>query len=191
MANVLLISENFLKENTGINTNIEFKDMRPTIIAAQDMQIQQAIGSPMYNELKNEITTSTLTAANETLLTDYIQPALMYWVLAEAPLVISYKFANKGIVSHDSDNASPASLNEINFLAQKYKTKAEWYTERITSFLCANHLDYPTYDGEVPDGGIQPNQNQYTSGLFVGRQNPTKRLSGGGYGIDTFIEPYC
>lgn len=189
MADVLFISEQFLTDNTVINSNTEFKQLRPTIIAAQDMQIQQAIGSPMMEELKTQITTSTLTAANTTLLVDYIQKALLYWVMYEAPLVLSYKYANKGIVKHDSDNAQPASMNEMNFLAKKYKDKAEWYTDRITDFLCANVLDYPTYAGSVPDGGIHPRQNEYTSGLFVGRKIIPKRLDGTG-SIDEFREPY-
>lgn len=189
MANVLFISEQFLTDNSVINSNTEFKQLRPTILAAQAMQIQQAIGSPMMDELKDEISNSTLTAANQTLLVDYIQMALLYWVMAEAPLVLSYKYANKGIVKHDSDNAQPASLNEINFLSQRYKSKAEWFTERITDFLCANVLDYPTYAGSVPDGGIHPRQNDYTSGLFVGHQRAQGRLDGT-RGFDVFKEPY-
>lgn len=188
MANVLFISEQFLIDNSVINSNTEFKQLRPTILAAQEMQIQQAIGSPMMDELKDEVTNSTITAANVILL-EYIQQALLYWVMAEAPLVLSYKYANKGIVKHDSDNASPATLNEINFLAQRYKSKAEWFTERITDFLCANVLDYPTYAGSVPDGGIHPRQNDYTSGLFVGTQRPQGRLDNS-RGFNVFKEPY-
>ena len=190
MANVLFISEQFLKDNTVINANVEFKQLRPTIMAVQDMQIQQAIGSPMFDELKTQAIASTLTAANQTLITDYMQPAIMYWVLADSPLLLSYKFTNKGIISHASDNAANASQNEINFLAKNYKQKAEWYTERMTDYLCANHLLYPTYVGPVPDGGISPNQNTYTSGLFVGSRPSQQRLSGGSGGIETFREPY-
>ena len=190
MANVLFISEPYLKDNSVINTNIEFKQLRPTIMAVQDMQIQQAIGSPMFDELKAQVIGNTLTAANQTLIEDYLQPAIMYWVLADSPLLLSYKFTNKGIISHNSDNAVNASQNEINFLAQNYKKKAEWYTERVTDYLCANHLLYPTYVGPVPDGGISPNQNRYTSGLFVGARPSQQRLSGGGGGIETFREPY-
>lgn len=190
MANVLFISEPYLKDNSVINTNIEFKQLRPTIMAVQDMQIQQAIGSPMFEELKAQVIANNVTAANLTLITDYLQPAIMYWVLADSPLLLSYKFTNKGIISHNSDNAVNATQNEINFLAQNYKKKAEWYTERVTDYLCANHVLYPTYVGPVPDGGISPNQNRYTSGLFVGARPAQRRLSDGTGGIETFREPY-
>lgn len=190
MASVLFISETYLKDNSVINSNVEFKQLRPTIIAAQDMQIQQAIGSPMFDELKDQVTNSTVTSANQTLLENYIRPALMYWILAEIPLVLSYKVANKGIVTQDSDNASPAGMDSVNFLAQRYKSKAEWYTDRITDFLCANVTDYPTYAGSVPDGGIAPNQNRYSYGLYAGTKPMQKRLSGDGYGIDIWKEPY-
>ena len=190
MANVLLLSETYLKENSVINTNVEFKQLRPSIMTAQDMQIQQAIGSPMFQELKSQVIGNTLTAANTTLIEDYIQPALMYWVLAEFPLLGSYKFANKGIVTQSSDNAQPAGMDNVNFLAKNYKAKAEWYTEQVTKFLCANLTDYPTYNSSVPDGGIHPRQNSFTAGLFVGRRPTQKRLTDGEGGIPTFKEPY-
>jgi hypothetical protein len=189
MANVLFISEQYLKDNSVINTNVEFKQLRESIMTAQDMQIQQAIGSPMFEELKTQVIANTVTAANLILIEDYLQRAIMYWVLADSPLLLSYKFTNKGIISHNSDNAVNASQNEINFLAQNYKKKAEWYTERVTAFLCANSTLYPTYAGAIPEGGISPNQNEYTSGIFVGARPQQQRLSGG-YGIDVFKEPF-
>lgn len=169
MANVLFISETFLKDNTLLHENIDFKYLRPVVLMCQDIYIQHKIGTTLYDELKTQITTSSLTTANETLLEDYIQPSLLYWVQAEAPTAISYKFLNKGMHQQSSENSSNASLDEINFIQKRYKDKAEWYTERLVSFLLENESDYPAYAN--PNSGldtIQPDTRTYTTSMFLG-----------------------
>ena len=171
MANVLFISETFLKDNTLLHENIDFKYLRPVVLMCQDIHIQHKIGTTLYNELKTQITNSTLTAANLTLLEDYIQPSLLYWVQAEAPTAISYKFLNKGLHQQSSENSSNASLDEINFISKRYKDKAEWYTERLVTFLLENESNYPAYANH--DDGldlIQPDTRTYTTGMFLGRR---------------------
>jgi hypothetical protein len=170
MANVLFISETFVKDNTLLHENIDFKFLRPVIILCQDIHLQPKIGTTLYNELKTQITASTLTTDNTTLLNDYIQPMLLYWVQAEAPAAISYKFLNKGLMQQSSENSSVASLDEINFISKKYKDKAEWYTERLVSYLLENSTLFPAY--QSPESGldvIQPDTRTYTTGMYLGR----------------------
>ena len=170
MANVLFISEAFVKDNTLLHENIDFKFIRPVIMLSQDIHLQPKLGTTMFNELKTQIIGGTLTTANTTLLNDYIQPMLLYWVQAEAPAAISYKFLNKGLMQQSSENSSTSSLDEINFISQKYKDKAEWYTERLVNFLLENDADYPAYRN--PESGldaIQPDTRTFTTGMFLGR----------------------
>jgi len=171
MANVLFISESFVKDNTLLHENIDFKFIRPVIILSQDIHLQPKLGTTLYEQLKTQIIGSTLTAANTTLLNDYIQPMLLHWVQAEAPTAISYKFLDKGLMSQSSENSSNASLDEINFISQKYKDKAEWYTERLVSYLLEHSTNYPAY--ENPDDGldiIQPDTRSFTTGMYLGRR---------------------
>jgi len=171
MANVLFISEAFVKDNTLLHENIDFKFIRPVIILCQDIHLQPKLGTTLYNEIKTQIIGSTLTTANTTLLNDYIQPMLLYWVQSEAPSAISYKFLNKGVMQQSSENSQTASLDEINFISQKYKDKAEWYTERLVSFLLENDTDYPAYAN--PDDGldvIQPDTRVFATGIYLGRR---------------------
>lgn len=171
MANVLFISESFIKDNTLLHENIDFKFIRPVIILCQDIHLQPKLGTTLYNEIKTQIIGSTLTTANTTLLNDYIQPMLLYWVQAEAPSAISYKFLNKGVMQQGSENSQTASLDEINFISNKYKDKAEWYTERLVSYLLEHDTSYPSYLN--PDDGldvIQPDTRVYTTGMYLGRR---------------------
>jgi hypothetical protein len=56
MANVLFISETFLKDNTLLHENIDFKYLRPVVLMCQDIHIQHKIGTTLYDELKTQIT---------------------------------------------------------------------------------------------------------------------------------------
>lgn len=162
------ISEEKLKQNSLINENVDDKIIRPLLIMVQDMYIQPAIGSGLYNELINQIDNSTLTAANITLITDYIQSSVIWWIMAEAPMSITYKFRNKGVQTQNSDNSSPASIEDLISVADNYKYKAEWYTKRLSNFLYANSITYPLFlnAGNAYDT-IHSNNQIYQSGMML------------------------
>ena len=143
----------------------------------QDIYVQPKLGTTLFDELKSQIIANTLTTANQTLLDDYIQPCLRYWIESEAPTAISYKFLNKGLMQQSSENASTSSLDEINFISQKYRDKAEWYTERMIRFLCENSSDYVAYAS--PGSGLdvmQPETEVYSTGIFLGNRYRSRTL---------------
>lgn len=143
----------------------------------QDIYVQPKLGTTLFDELKAQIIANTLTTANQTLLDDYIQPCLRYWIESEAPTAISYKFLNKGLMQQSSENASTSSLDEINFISQKYRDKAEWYTERMIRFLCENSSDYVAYAS--PGSGLdvmQPETEVYSTGIFLGNRYRSRTL---------------
>lgn len=162
------ISEEKLKQNSLINENVDDKIIRPLLIMIQDMYIQPAIGSGLYNELIDQIDNSTLTAANTTLITDYIQSSVIWWIMAEAPMSMTYKFRNKGVQTQNSDNSSPASIEDLISVADNYKYKAEWYTKRLSNFLYANSTTYPLFlnAGNAYDT-IHSNNQIYQSGMML------------------------
>jgi hypothetical protein len=128
---VLFISESYLKDSTLLHENIDFKYLRPIIIMCQDINVQPKLGSTLYDEIKTQIIGSSLTTANQTLLDDYIQPCLRYWIESEAPTAISYKFLNKGLMQQSSENASTSSLDEINFISQKYQRQGRMVHRKV------------------------------------------------------------
>ena len=162
------ISEEKLKQNSLINENVDDKIIRPLLIMVQDMYIQPAIGSGLYNELINQIDNSTLTAANTTLITDYIQSSVIWWIMAEAPMSMTYKFRNKGVQTQNSENSNPANIEDLISVADNYKYKAEWYTKRLSNFLYANSTTYPLFlnAGNAYDT-IHSNNQIYQSGMML------------------------
>lgn len=170
MANALFISESTLKERSFISDNVDIKYLRETILWAQDQHIQRLTGSTLYELLKTQVIANTLTAANTTLINDYIQPILIWRVTAESAYWSSNKMMNKGVTNLSSENSQLASRATIDALANKANDKAEWYESRLVAFLCENEADYPTYQN--PGSGsdvIHPTREAFTSAIFLGR----------------------
>lgn len=166
---VIFISEQALKDNSIINENVDMKLLLPTIKLAQEKYILPILGTGLYNEIKTQITNSTLTVLNETLLDDYIQPCMVWWIMAEAPMPLTYKFMNKSVATRSSENAQPASLNDILKLEERFKDNAEWYSQRITNYLLANIQQYPLYSN--PGSGVDtfiPKRTMYSTGMYLG-----------------------
>ena len=170
MANVLFISESTLKERTYISDNVDIKYLRETILYCQDVYIQRLIGTTLYNEIKTQIQGSTLTAANTTLLNDYIQSVLIWRVTAEAAYWSSNKLMNKGVMQQSSENSQMADSRTISNLKSDANDKAEFYEQRMVNYLCENETDYPSYQN--PANGVEVIQpvrgNIFTSPIHLG-----------------------
>ena len=58
----LFISEETLLDNSIINENVSYTQIRPTVIKVQEMRIQPIVGSPLYGELVTQVVSGTTTA---------------------------------------------------------------------------------------------------------------------------------
>ncbi len=166
---VIFISEQALKDNSIINENVDMKVLLPVIKLAQEKYMMPILGTGLYNELKTQITAATITVLNKTLLDDYIQPALIWWIMSEAPMPLTYKFMNKSVATRSSENANAASLNDLLKLEERFKDNAEWYSQRITNYLLQNIQSYPLYSN--PGSGIDtivPKKTMYSTGMYLG-----------------------
>jgi len=166
MADVaLFVTEQYIKDNTLIDGNVDSKYLSVTINDAQRIHILPILGTALYNELNTQILANTVTALNNTLLVDYIQDALKYWVVYEGIDLFNYHITNKAIVTKNSDNSQPVQQVDVIRLMDRNKIKAEHFSERISKYLCANETSYPPYvnPGTSADT-VFPNRNNYTTG---------------------------
>lgn len=153
MSVALFISEKYLKDNSIISENVDFKQLKPEIIAIQDIYIEPLLGTGLYREIKAQIVAGTVSSANQTLLDTMISPCLMWYIMAFSPIALSYKYANKGVLTKQGgDSSNPATLDELNNVTSEYKNRAEAYAERLIKFLLENHNTYPLYNN--PGTGI-------------------------------------
>jgi hypothetical protein len=169
MADILFISQSFLKENTQVSDNVDVKYIRESILWSQDSQIQPILGTTLYNRLKDDIQNSTLAGVYQTLVDDYIQVCLKHYVTAECLQMAHYKITNKGLQIQDSEQSQPASSTRLDKLVEKEQNKGDWYRQRLIDYLCEYTSNYPEY--ENPDSGvdtIQPTRDNYRTTIYLG-----------------------
>lgn len=167
MPAVLFISEARLKKLTAVHENVEPDDLMPFVIEAQDIYIQQLLGTKFYNSLKDAVLNSTLTAAETTLLDDYIAPCLANYTVYQALPSLNYKIFNKSVQQPDSETATNTTFEQLRYMRDHVEKTAQFYRERAREFLIDNQTDYPDYINYGVDGMAPDKQNDYYSGLVI------------------------
>ena len=165
---ILLIDSDYIKERSTIMSNVEDAFITPHVFAAQDIYIQQILGSNLYDAMMTDFVQSAQTFASSkyvTLNESYIQPCLLYYTLYECIDDLYAKYTNKSIVVQNSENSTVISEEYLSKRKDDYLNKAEYYSQRITNYLLDNQTTYTEYltsDGDISD--IHPETNAYTHG---------------------------
>lgn len=167
----LLVSEQRFKQWTQLDDNVRMNEITPFIIQAQDIYMQNTLGTKFYTRLKDGIINNNLTADEQNLLKDYIGPALMQYALYLMMPSLKYKFVNQGIVSGTSEGTTPTTLDELQFLRQSTLDTAEFYNKRIIKYFMDNPNMFADYQNPGTDGMMPDKRNPYFSGLVVPRNN--------------------
>lgn len=141
----LFIEAARLKEFSVISENLDNKLLEPTIIAVQDLYLRDVLGKDLYEELITQINANTVTALNQTLLNDYIEPYLINKVISESVVDITYKLRNKAIMTTGSDLGSVANLTDLTKVQGQYNNRAQGYIKLLVDYMCDNGDDYPLY----------------------------------------------
>ena len=83
------ITVKYLKDNSPILQYVNEDELQVYIRPAQDVYIQKALGTKFYYSLMDKISTTSLNANEIDLITQYIQPALVWWATHEFALLIT------------------------------------------------------------------------------------------------------
>lgn len=179
--NVLFISVDTIKERTGLHANVDEKLVMPEILTAQDMYILPCLGTGLYNRLQDAIAASSLTADETDLIDTYITNCLVYYVMSELPMGLSYQFYNKGVVRKSSDNTELPSAQDMIDVANRYRSRAEFYKQRLMKYLkqSSTTVKFPTYNNPgIGVDTIVPENEAYTTSIWLGDDyNYGKKMS--------------
>ena len=158
---VLLTSEDTVKELTAISDNVESKYLLPAIREAQDVYLREIIGDQLMAKLQWCVDNNAFRGAfapadfNDDFETEgggnpqykkllgKIQYYLAYKTVAELIPKVSYKVVNMGLVKTSDDNVQNATYNEIVLQRDYYVSRADYYCLMLQNFLLENKSDYP------------------------------------------------
>lgn len=154
----------YLKENTPIQDNLDPKLVQMSLQEAQQITLRDTIGSDLYDEIYSQFPGS-LSAANTTLLEDYIKPILKYAVLQDSLIPMAYKFRNNGIMKMDGGGFTNVSLEELRTIEAVYAQKKDHFIERMNRYLCLNNELYPKWVNPDSKAVDKPNKNGQNFGF--------------------------
>lgn len=180
---VFFISTNYLKSNTAINANVADELLNNSIFEAQSIHIQQLIGTDLYNKLVNLIKTNTIGdpqfADYKYLLDNYIVDCTAYWAWVECIPYLVAKVVNKGVERQNSEWSSPAAINEVEYLRDDLRNKAQFYSQRLTDYLLQHRNLYPEFSQNHEIDKLRPQNGNYFSGIvFDDGSCPCERTMG-------------
>ena len=163
MATALFISRTDLVKNTIVDGNVDTDKFIQFIKIAQEIHIQNYLGSKLYDKITNDIINGTLGGDYLELVNDYLQPMLIHFAMVEYLPFCAYQIKNGGIFKHNSENSETVSKNEVDLLVQKERDFSEYYTRRFVDYMCFESKKFPEYNDNVNDD-IRPDKDvDYTN----------------------------
>ena len=138
MATALFIKRSDLVKNTALSANVDTDKFIQFIALAQEIHIQNYLGTDLYDKISQDIVAGTLTGDYLALVNDYIQPMLIHFAMVEYLPFAAYSISNGGVFKHSVENSVIANKEEIDFLIQKERDFADYYTQRFIDYMCYN-----------------------------------------------------
>ena len=163
MATALFISRTDLVKNIIIDGNVDTDKFIQFIKIAQEIEIQNYLGTDLYNKISADIVAGTLTGDYLNLVNDYVQPMLIWWAQVNYLPYAAYQIKNGGVFKHTSENSESVSKNEVDYLVEKARNTAEYYTRRFVDYMSFNSSTFPEYNSNS-DSDVYPD----TDSLFNG-----------------------
>jgi len=166
MAKALLITRADLVRFTAVSGGTDFDKIIQFISISQDIHIQNYLGTDLLVKIQNEIEAGTLADPYLSFTEDYVKPCLIHWAMVEYLPYSAFTISNKGVYKHSSENAVNADLNEIEFMLQKERNTAKYYTDRMIEYLCNNESDFPEYNTNA-NSDVYPDKDAFKSNWYL------------------------
>lgn len=132
---ILFVTPEDIKRNTIINGNMDNNEFLQFVKIAQQIHIQNYLGTKLYNKITEDIENDDLTADYQYLLNEFVQPMLINFAMVDYIPFAGVTIKNGGIFKHRTDTGEVPSKEEIDFLTQKYRNFAEFYSRRFIDYM--------------------------------------------------------
>jgi len=166
MATALFISRTDLIKNSILDGNVDTDKFIQFIKIAQQIDIQNYLGTDLYNKISADIIADNLTGAYLDLVNDYVQPMLIHYAMMQYLPFVAYQIKNGGISKHNSENSESVSKDEVDYLVNKERNFAEYYTRRFIDYISFHQEDFPEYNSNNNED-ISPDTNDLFNGWVL------------------------
>ena len=166
MSKALFITRHDISVFTAANGNIDNDKLLPFIKKAQDIHIQNYLGTDLYNKIQADIVAGTLTGNYLNLVNDYIKDMLLDWSMVEYLPYAGVNIANGGIYTKIPENSTALTKEHVDSLIEKSRTTAQFYTNRFIDYMSFNNELFPEYNSNSNED-ISPDYKADFGGLVL------------------------
>ena len=166
MATALFISRTDLVKNSIIDGNTDTDKFIQFIKIAQEIEIQNFLGTDLYNRISADIIAGTLTGDYLNLVNNFVQPMLIWWAQVSYLPYAAYQIKNGGVFKHTSENSESVSKSEVDYLVGKARDTAEYYTRRFIDYMSFNSSTFPEYNSNS-DSDVYPDKDSLFNGWVL------------------------
>lgn len=163
MATALFINRTDLVKNSILDGNVDTDKFIQFIKVAQQIDIQNLLGTDLYNKISADITSGAAGGAGLsgnylTLVNTYVQPTLIWFAQMNYIPFAAYTIKNGGVFKGTSETAETVNKNEVDYLVDKAREYANYYSTRLVDYLSFNDNLFPEYNSNTnedinPDTG--------------------------------------
>ena len=176
MSKALFITDQDLKRFSIISGNVDDDKLIQFISIAQDIHIQNYLGTPLFEKFETEIIAGTLANPYLALMNDYVKNMVIHWSMVEILPFIAYTVAAKGIFKHTSENSEVVSKSEVDYLVARHRDIAENYTRRFIDYMCYNSTTFPEYVSAT-NNDVRPSTSASYGGWVLNTKHRKKFFS--------------
>ena len=166
----IFVTADDIKRYSVLDGNVDHDKYAQFIEIAQDIHVHTYLGTDLYDKIQSLIIANTIddvgNAVYKTLLETYIKPMHIHYSLVEMFPYIAYTLKNGGFFKHGSETSESVSIEEIEKLAERSRSTAQWYTERMIDYLCDNSTSYPEYTSNS-NGDVYPDKDSKYTGWVL------------------------
>ena len=167
------IKTDFIKQNSVVDVNLEDAIIKPQIFDAQEIELQRILGTKLYETINNKITNNSLTGDYKDLVDKKISLCLMYYALSYGIPFWYVEFGNKGLAKKTSTNSEPLIKEDIIYLTEILKNRAESYGERLIAYLKTNVSKFPEYNQEDEGDIGHESETNFECPIVLGKKYMT------------------
>lgn len=161
----LFIDDVYLKDNSPVGKSVDSEEVYPFVEQAQDIYIQDVMGTPLYTDLAYKLYTGVTFSSEELDVVNIASKSLVYWSVYLALPHLYLKIRNAGVVKQQSQYTENTSLTELKYLREEMSNLGEFWNQRLKVYLCNNHKKFPLYNKISND--MNPSSIQYDSDIYI------------------------
>lgn len=177
---ISLMQEEYFKNNSLVDLNVESKLVNIAIKVAQERVIKHNLSSGLYNKLLSFTATDVKLPANinyYNLLQSYVTPAMLWWASYYVIMLNDSKIKNKNTVVQDNENSVAISNIDSKYdnKLSEYKSIAEGYSDELIKYILSNLSIYPEYNSVDSIDDVMGDENGFDFPIYIPSEFRTGR----------------